>query len=356
MKKRNNAIDILRLIAAFLVVFIHMGIKYAPESTTEKTASVILFIARLAVPIFFAISGWFLYRGNKAEEVKSLAKQIPKLTKLLIIVLVGYIIVGKLLVLVLPEFGAKIFVLPNQSQLFEVLLGINGGSIGVMWYVLALIFIEIIYYLGLRFGKNLKPIVFIGVLGFLYTITTHTYFNSVNISGIDLTMSWITWISIFSLGYFLHKFYNSDFKHISTKSLVIFTVISFALFMYETILLSSGHPLKVGPYGFSTIFITTPLVIAGLILLTTRIKATSKFATILATAGRKYSLYIYIIHIVIIVGGLSRLLNKYDNFGLSPLALLVVKYTTTVSLSLGLAIAYVAVKNWVSEQISRKRR
>ncbi len=63
--KRNNGIDILRLLCAFLVVCIHA---HFPGVTGEYVKA----IARIAVPIFFICSGYLfpanLIRGEATNE------------------------------------------------------------------------------------------------------------------------------------------------------------------------------------------------------------------------------------------------------------------------------------------------
>src|SRR6187551_1620689 len=63
--KRNYAIDSLRLIAVCLVIYIHIfeinkGFVFS-ESLSWKTADVFFGLSRLAVPVFFAISGWYIF-------------------------------------------------------------------------------------------------------------------------------------------------------------------------------------------------------------------------------------------------------------------------------------------------------
>lgn len=81
MKKRNNLIDILKFIAALMVVGIHSG----PLNSFDPLLNNIIFqgIARLAVPFFFGISAYFLYRkmamARKEEKKKVLHTYLKRL-------------------------------------------------------------------------------------------------------------------------------------------------------------------------------------------------------------------------------------------------------------------------------------
>ena len=74
--KRNELLNIAEAFAAFLVVCIHFPV----PGNGEVTA-----IARIAVPLFFCISGYFFYRGNAELEYGC----IPRKCKRLVLLLLG---------------------------------------------------------------------------------------------------------------------------------------------------------------------------------------------------------------------------------------------------------------------------
>ena len=80
--KRIYSIDTLKCIAAFLVVFIH-----APLENVLK--DYVMVITRIAVPIFFLISG-FLYE-NKLNDKNKKISSIKKLLKILLFTYLIYI-------------------------------------------------------------------------------------------------------------------------------------------------------------------------------------------------------------------------------------------------------------------------
>lgn len=57
--KRNSLVDVTRMVCAFFVIAIHTNLGIENELTW------ILFqtIARIAVPYFLVVTGWFFYRN-----------------------------------------------------------------------------------------------------------------------------------------------------------------------------------------------------------------------------------------------------------------------------------------------------
>ncbi|MDD5792875.1 MAG: acyltransferase family protein [Erysipelotrichaceae bacterium] len=78
---RNKGLDILRIICALMVVFIH----------TNHQSVYILSLCTIAVPIFFMISGYL------HDSHKSLKKQIVRILKILLITTASYFVIYFLL-------------------------------------------------------------------------------------------------------------------------------------------------------------------------------------------------------------------------------------------------------------------
>lgn len=86
MKKRNlSVVDIVKLFFAISIVTLHISIK-SPILIIYAQ-----FIARLGVPFFFTISGYFLYSGIKKDGEKYLKSYIFRISKLLGIWLLIYL-------------------------------------------------------------------------------------------------------------------------------------------------------------------------------------------------------------------------------------------------------------------------
>ena len=73
--KRNSLVDVTRMVCAFFVIAIHTNLGIENELTW------ILFqtIARIAVPYFLVVTGWFFYRNiliNQRVIFNEFAKSI----------------------------------------------------------------------------------------------------------------------------------------------------------------------------------------------------------------------------------------------------------------------------------------
>lgn len=153
--KRYATLDIFRLIAAFLIIAIHTS----PFLSINETADFIIvhIIARVAVPFFFIVTGYFLYlsmeKGNKLSVRRTLNK------------LIGIYLFGIILYLPLNLYGNYF----NQTNLpFQVIKDlIFDGTFYHLWYLPATIIgILLVQFLMRRFPM---PHVFIITL-LLYII------------------------------------------------------------------------------------------------------------------------------------------------------------------------------------------
>lgn len=66
---RNQAIELARLVAAVFVVFIHCPFPGIVGGVVDR-------LARFAVPLFFALSGYFCYRANSKVVLKRLKRAV----------------------------------------------------------------------------------------------------------------------------------------------------------------------------------------------------------------------------------------------------------------------------------------
>ena len=85
-KNRNTTLDALRIILAVLVVYIHLNAKLYNRSGLDGLSlvfdDIIMILARTAVPIFLAISGYCLYRNSLKAEQQSIRRSLHRLALL----------------------------------------------------------------------------------------------------------------------------------------------------------------------------------------------------------------------------------------------------------------------------------
>ena len=129
---RNKGLDILRIICALMIVFIH----------TNNQSIYIRSICRIAVPIFFMISG-YLYDSHK-----SLKKQIVRVLKILLIATASYFVIYFLLYGRNLEYAVELLdKFRNYGFINIVLFNVN-PIFNRLWYLsaylLVLLFMSII--------------------------------------------------------------------------------------------------------------------------------------------------------------------------------------------------------------------
>ena len=129
-RSRNTTLDVMRIILACLVVYIHLDNelynRHGLGSLSLIFDDIVLILARIAVPLFFAISGYCLYRGHASSERISAKKSLRHLSLLAMGTIILYIIVGT--TLNGPFQTANAF---TPKNLFEfVIIGRSGPLLG----------------------------------------------------------------------------------------------------------------------------------------------------------------------------------------------------------------------------------
>lgn len=68
MKKRNEVLDVIKMFAAFCVVFLHF-------SFPSVFGRIVFSVSRFAVPMFFAVSGFFYNKKDKSAQLASTGRK-----------------------------------------------------------------------------------------------------------------------------------------------------------------------------------------------------------------------------------------------------------------------------------------
>ena len=148
-KRRNVYIDLFRYVLSFLVICIHISYTVFDFN--------FLPICRLAVPMFFVISGYFAFSKDKDRELAKAKTSMKRNLQYFAIVFVIYFIfydIVKLLkgTITLKNYFYKLF---NVNMLFDFFF-FNKPTFGsqVMWFVLALFVLSIFHYLICKTNKQ----------------------------------------------------------------------------------------------------------------------------------------------------------------------------------------------------------
>ena len=196
VSERIEYFDMLRGVAIFGVVAIHAsgaGLQFSEESINFNFTVMWRNILNFAVPMFLAISGYFLAKktiGSPKEYVAFQRKQIPRV----------YI---PLLIWSLVWFGFSVIIY-NKSLVHELIKLVSFQSSGP-YYFIALI---IQYYLLLPVLKKLannKGVAFSLLISMVMTCTIFyiRYYTEINLPLILYAGNFATWLMFFVLGLYL---------------------------------------------------------------------------------------------------------------------------------------------------------
>lgn len=351
-KGRNTTLDMVRIVLACLVVYIHLNTHLYNRTELDGVAlvldDIIRTLARMAVPIFFAISGYCLCRQNQVAERMSIKRSLRHLALLIMGCFIIYITVG--IVLNGPAKTATRF---TSNQLFQfTLFNQTGGILGTAapWFLLALTTCYITYYFYPYFCKKQKYLLTIAALLYLWAISISPVYGGVILDK-EPAMLFRSYLGLglpfFSLGYFCHR-HQSRIHNVISNQTVKFTALAFILYFIEQVIyLSGGH--RRSPMEISIIM---PLVVLGVLMLAAqhpKLLAKTKFPAWSA----KHSLYLYIGHAAVI-SILSKYLfdnNPPNNLRYYKVLLL---YIAVIVITLIISWAWVMIKKVVTSIVTRQ--
>lgn len=276
--QKNSILDLLKLFASYMVVFIH--VMFCGDMGIVADA-----LARFAVPFFFSVSGFYSYRIS-CEKIK---KRIKSILNLLILASVCYNVfeITKLLswnTEGVAEFLGKYTDLSTLVNLLVFNLPVSSGH---LWYLLAILYVYVVFYFVTLFNVKDKVIFIISfVLLFLHLL----FGEGLSVLGIALPLQYVRnfalmGIPFFVLGMFAKK-YESKFKTVPGYVIWISVIIG----AVESVISRYS-------FGLNELYIGSLLVLFAAICTFTKY-ADAKYPSFL-TSLEGCSTYIYIFHIII---------------------------------------------------------
>ena len=328
-KSRQNGLDFLKTICALIIVFIHAGF------TNNLFGYILRELSRIAVPIFFMISGFFSYN----KDIAYFKKSIIKLLKLQISSNILYILYDILKAIVLNESIKELLIQTFNVNYFVF----NLGNVG--WYIRNLIYIYvIIYFIKRQTNKKINyqvlPIIslfiivadciFLKYSKILFGLTYDSTFYE------PYTKFISTGLTCFIIGIYINYISQSKKSIFSNKKNLFIMLIFLILNLVEIhILYNLNSNVILCNYLF-----TIPLSMSIFLLFLNMKMKENKISTI----GLKYSTSIYILHPII--------LNMLDILFKKILKIegiyIYIRFIVVFLLSLMLAVLY--------EYIIKKRR
>ena len=166
MVERNYSIDILKIISACFVVFIHIQF----PGTVGGIANC---MARFAVPIFFAISGYFCY-GASADKIK---KRLFYIIKVAVFANLIYFIWNCYCAYVIDNDGIGDYIIENfeYREIARWIFMEEGLFSGHLWYLSSLIIMYMIIYTYIKFYEKSARVSYnimyiVALIGFMINV------------------------------------------------------------------------------------------------------------------------------------------------------------------------------------------
>lgn len=252
-RARNLTMECCKMVAAIFVLFDH-----APFP--GGVGSFIMFLSRFAVPMFFAITGYFNY-GATPDQI---SRRLWHIAKLFFCALIPYIIWNCWLESLHSYQEIMNYIIPDLSHLFSFLIvHVHPFPRSEhLWYLIALMAVYCVFGVYTRFyeeGKVNYQGLYIG--GFIL-FTAYALFTMIlPMTGVDIPYQvsrngWLTGIPMFTLGVFLHNYQDQILRRFR---LTFLKLISFIFFGFLLIAAQWKCNLVAGrPIG---ILIVTPAIL-----------------------------------------------------------------------------------------------
>lgn len=325
LNARNSGLDILKAICAFMIVAIHAPFEGA-------LGEYFIALSRIAVPVFFMISGYFFLPGYENNKT---AKSLKKLLKLFITANFLFMLFGFAMAFLKgsPEEFYGLFTIKNM---LDFILFNSSPFYGHLWYLGAIIYTVLIYYFAFKGGKE-KYIYRLIPLLLLSDLIFGKY--SLLIFGREFPTVYIrnfifVGVPYFGLGVLIFK-NNEKLKNISKNKLIIFTIMLIALNILERYMLVAFNVNAVRDhYIMSTIL---AVIVFVMFIKLYEGKNLNKLELFMAKTGREYSTDIYIFHpiFIVILFFASKVVGVYDIYKyIAPIAVYIVSVIFSSVLSL----------------------
>ena len=290
--KTNHTLEFFKLLASFMVIFIHIPFY-------GQMGDIVNGLARFAVPLFLLISGFYSYQ----IPPQSIKKRIRNILTLIIFGVVCCTAYNILELLVFENIDGLIHYFGRYTDLnaiLDFLLFNMPISILHLWYLFAIVYVYIVFYIVTALRLNEKVIFAVSfLLLFLHILLG----EGLSMFGISINMIYVRnfalmGIPFFSLGLLARK-YEDKIRSIPNYVSIISALVGIIATVLSRIFLKENE-LHIGSifilFAIVCVFIKYP---------------DAKFPRIL-TLLEGCSTYIYIFHLVIA----SVLIILYSKLGI----------------------------------------
>lgn len=279
--QKNYTLELLKLFASYMVVFIHV-LFYGQMGVIMDT------LARFAVPLFFLVSGYYSFQ-IRDEKIK---KRIIKLLTLFIIAAVCYTLLNVIPFVLRGNANGISAYFSNYLNIATLIKAIVFNvpvSATHLWYLLASIYVYIVFYFVTVLHLNEKLVYFVSFALLFLHILLGECLTAVGILVPRTIMRNFALMGIpfFVLGLFVKK-HDNKLKNVPNHVIIIAVVIGVFASLFSRY-----------SFGENQLYIGSLFILFAMVA--TFIKySTAKYPPFLnALSG--CSTYIYIFHIMISV-------------------------------------------------------
>ncbi len=330
--ERHYAIDTLKCIGAFLVVVLHYGYVMS-DNAVGRASFAVNALTRLAVPMFFMITGFYFLLTYRRGRVMHQVKRLLCLTAFAVLLyavfeIAWYAAAGKLDVLIdeVSWHG------PVTSELGKLLIFNEIPAAFHLWYLLAAIYAIVAMWAFEHWKLWSKPLIAFCLLVMLCGALLSGFSDT----PYPLVRNFITvGIPSMVIGRWIYEYKTNHENGWLTSTSVIFLGIFLAIAMIVVQMLVRIHTMGMVYKAQFDIPIGAPMLAAALLMLAIRFPMMGSM-TVLPTIGAKYSGYIYVFHVI--PGTVLRTWIHASDY----VALLFP--VVIFAISLGMAVAWVRIK------------
>ena len=283
--------ECFKLVASILVVFLHCPFP-------NRLGTAVSTLGSVAVPMFFAITGYFNYGSDRTAVVR----RLKHLLRLYGIVIVTAVVCG----VISTELrgGSSIVFLrtycPDLSEVMGLLILHQEPRNAQLWYLISagFCYLVLLLYLDFRGGKtaDYRPLYILGACQFSVFLSFGCLGTLVGMHTPHLLWfnGYYYGICFFTLGIFLHEYQQQILENfrLTPKKLCLLIVFGIALSFLQSLTLGSGQV----PLGGMV------EVVALLLLAISRPTVTGRSGFLSGCVAKfaPWSTYIYLLHVIVI--------------------------------------------------------
>ena len=287
---RNQSMELAKLVASFFVVFIHVPFPGDFGILVDG-------LGRYAVPMFFAISGYFNYQADSGK----VWKRTRHLISLYVIAVVLHLLWG--CIVTEAEGGSTVAYLikavPDPDEFTRWLIIQTDPFSGQLWYLNSAIVTYVVYWVYVRFYGETKvdyrPLYFAAFVLFAiyFGFCTVTVVGHGGEALLSSRNAWFTGIPMFTLGIFVREHQQQIFENfrLTAGKLWIMLIIGVLLVIQQ------WNAIGLPGMPFGTLFIIAALVL--LLVSHPNVGGKSGFVQRLALKCGPWSTWIYILHLIV---------------------------------------------------------